>query len=84
MLGQTPGRRDGVMWATLDLSGALKAVFDAVLPDATQVADKFHVIELANERVDETRRRVQNEVFGHRGRKDDPLYKARRRLTMAE
>jgi transposase len=48
------------------------------------VADKFHVIKLANERVDETRRRVQNEVLGHRGRKGDPLYGARRLLTMAE
>lgn len=72
LLAQTPTWRGGVTWATLDLSGAYKAVFDAVLPEATQVADKFHVIKLANERVDETRRRVQNETLGHRGRKDDP------------
>jgi hypothetical protein len=26
---------------------------------------------------------VQNETVGHRGRKDDPLYRARRRLVMA-
>jgi transposase len=84
LMAQTPSWRDAVEYATLDLSGAYKAVFDACLPDATQVADKFHVIKLANERVDETRRRVQNEVFGHRGRKNDPLYKARRLLTMAE
>ena len=45
-----------------DLSGAYKAVLDACLPDATQVADPFHVIKLANERVDETRRRIQNEI----------------------
>ena len=76
--------RDAVTYATLDLSGSYKAVFDACLPRATQVADKFHVIKLANERVDETRRRVQNEVLGHRGRKGDPLYRARRLLTMAE
>ena len=76
--------RDAVAYATLDLSGSYKAVFDACLPHATQVADKFHVIKLANERVDETRRRVQNEVLGHRGRKGDPLYRARRLLTMAE
>jgi transposase len=69
----------------VDLFGAYKAVFDAVLPEATQVAEKFHVIKLANERVDETSRRVQNETLGqHRGRKDDPLYRARRILTMAE
>jgi hypothetical protein len=38
---------------------------------------------LANLKLDECRRRVQNELFGHRGRKDDPLYRARRLLTMA-
>jgi transposase len=54
-----------------------------MLPDATQVADPFHVVKLANTALDECRRRVQNETLGHRGRKDDPLYRARRRLTMA-
>ncbi len=39
---------------------------DAV--DATQVADPFHVSWLANTAVDECRRRVQNETFGHRDR----------------
>jgi transposase len=68
----------------LDLFVAYKSVFGAVLSGGTQVADKFHVIKLANERVDETRRRVQNEVLGHRGRKNDPLHKARHLLTMAE
>jgi len=53
---------DDVAFATLDLSGAYRAVFDAVLPEATQVADPFHVVKLANEKLDETRRRVQNET----------------------
>jgi transposase len=39
---------------------------------------------LANQKLDECRRRVQTELFGHRGRKLDPLYRARRLLTMAE
>ena len=38
---------------------------------------------LANSKLDECRRRVQNETMGHRGRKDDPLYRARRLLTKA-
>jgi len=83
IMRQSKEWRDGVRYATLDLSSAYKAVFGACLPDATLVADKFHVIKLANERVDETRRRVQNETLGHRGRKDDPLYRARRIMTMA-
>ena len=39
---------------------------------------------LANLKLDECRRRVQNEREGHRGRKVDPLYRARRLLTMAD
>ncbi len=34
--------------------------------------------------VDATRRRVQNETLGHRGRKGDPLYRCRKLLAMAE
>ena len=55
-----------------------------MLPDATQVADPFHLVKLANTKLDETRRRVQNETMGHRGRKDDPLYRIRRLLTKAD
>ena len=73
-----------IRWATLDLSGPYRNVFDTMLPDAIQVADPFHVIKLANTKVDETRRRVQNETMGHRGRKDDPLYRIRRLLTKAD
>ena len=54
-----------------------------MLPNALQVADPFHVIRLANQRLDEVRRRVQNETLGHRGRKPDPLYRIRRLLTTA-
>ena len=75
--------RAGIMWATLDLSASYRAVFDTMLPDAVQVADPFHVVKLANTALDECRRRVQNDTVGHRGRKHDPLYRARRRLVMA-
>ena len=72
---------DGIGWATLDLSGPWRLAFDTMLPDAVQVADPFHVVKLANQRLDEVRRRVQNETLGHRGHKDDPLYRSRRLLT---
>jgi transposase len=55
-----------------------------MLPDATQIADPFHLIKLANSKLDECRRRVQNETLGHRGRKSDPLYRIRRLLTKAD
>lgn len=76
--------RDAVKWATLDLSGTYRSVFTATVPKATMVADPFHVVRHANSKVDECRRRVQNETLGHRGRKSDPLYRTRRLLTLAE
>jgi transposase len=76
--------RDQVRFATLDLSGPYRAVFDAMVPEATQVADPFHVVKLGNTKLDECRRRVQNETMGHRGRKANPLYRCRRLLTKAD
>lgn len=75
--------REQIRWATLDLSGPYRKVFDTMLPDAVQVADPFHLVKLANSKLDECRRRVQNETLGHRGHKEDPLYRARRLLTKA-
>ena len=76
--------RDAILWAVLDLSGPWRLAFDTMLPDAAQVADPFHLVKLANQRLDEVRRRVQNDTLGHRGRKDDPLYRCRRLLTKAD
>ena len=83
LLKQPQGWRDGITWGTLDLSGAYRRTFDVALPNAGQVADPFHVIRLGNNSVDETRRRVQNDTLGHRGRKHDPLYRVRRLLISA-
>jgi transposase len=76
--------RDQVAFATLDLSGPYRKVFNLMTPDAVQVADPFHVVKVANTKLDECRRRVQNETLGHRGHKTDPLYRCRRLLTKAE
>ena len=51
--------------------------------DATIVVDHFHAIRLANKAIDDARRRVQQESLGHRGRRDDPLYRIRRGLLVA-
>ncbi len=84
LIAQGKSWRDQVRYATLDLSSPYRAVFDAMVPDATQVADPFHVCKLANTKLDECRRRVQNETMGHRGHKSDPLYRCRRLLTKAD
>ncbi|MGW8493893.1 ISL3 family transposase, partial [Micrococcus luteus] len=50
-------------------------------PHDPQQLDPFHVTRLAGEALDECRRRVQQAICGHRGRKGDPLYAARRTLS---
>ena len=42
--------------------------------------DAFHVTRLGFAAVDDVRRRVQQQTLGHRGRRDDPLYRIRRIL----
>ncbi|MBK6857550.1 MAG: transposase [Microthrixaceae bacterium] len=52
------------------------------LPNAVAVADPFHVVGVATRVVDRTRRRVQQDTHGRRGRKADPLYRSRKLLTI--
>jgi transposase len=68
--------RDRVEIATLDPFHGYKNAIDQ-LDDAHAVLDAFHVVKLATQVVDEVRRRVQQDIHGHRGRKDDPLYRIR-------
>lgn len=81
---QPAGWKQRVRYGALDMSNTYAAVFSVVLPKAAQVVDSFHVISLANRALDTVRRRVQNEQTGHRGRRDDPLYRARRVLLVGE
>ena len=84
LAGRPDAWRQNIEWVTLDLAGSYRSVADTMLPHATQVADPFHVVRAANERLDDTRRRVQQQVLGHRGRKADPLFRTRRLLVMAD
>ena len=72
LLDQPQSWRQSIDWGVLDLSEAYRRAFDVALPHAGGVAVPFHVIRLANNSIDEVRRRVQNDTLGHRGRKDDP------------
>lgn len=72
--------RAGITYVTIDLSAAyLKAVTDA-LPHATVVADRFHLVRLANDMLTQVRQRATRTVRGRRGRKRDPEWANRRRL----
>jgi transposase len=81
---QPKGWKERIRFGALDMSSAYAAVYSVVLPKATQVVDPFHLISLANRCLDAVRRRVQSEQTGHRGRRDDPLYRARRILLLGE
>jgi hypothetical protein len=69
--------RAGVAIATLDPFRGYKNAIDDQLDDARAVLDAFHVVKLATQVVDEVRRRVQQDTRGHRGHRDDPLYRIR-------
>jgi transposase len=69
-------------YGCLDMSRTYSAVFSVVTPKATRVIDRFHVMRHAILAVEQTRRRVQQQRTGHRGRKTDPLYRARKLLVI--
>lgn len=64
--------------ATLDPAAGYRSALVEHLPNAELVVDHWHAIKLANKAIDDIRRRVQQATLGHRGRKGDPLYRARR------
>jgi len=72
--------RDGVEVVAMDGFTGFKTAATEELPDAVTVMDPFHVVRLAGDALDRCRRRIQLTIHGHRGRKDDPLYRARRAL----
>ncbi|KAB1651761.1 ISL3 family transposase [Pseudoclavibacter chungangensis] len=72
--------RDGIEVVAMDGFTGFKTAATEELPKATAVMDPFHVVRLAGDALDVCRRRVQQHLHGRRGRKNDPLYKARRTL----
>ena len=72
--------RDAVEVVAMDGFTGFKTATTEELPDAVAVMDPFHVVRLAGDALDRCRRRVQQDLHGHRGRRNDPLYAARRTL----
>ena len=77
---RTEDWRNGVEVVAMDGFTGFKTATTEELPTAAAVMDPFHVVRLAGDALDQCRRRIQQAVHGHRGRKDDPLYRARRIL----
>jgi len=72
--------RERVEVVAMDGFTGFKTAAAEELPDAVAVMDPFHVVRLAGDALDQCRRRVQQDLQGHRGRKDDPLFTSRRTL----
>jgi transposase len=73
-----PGWRARIGVAALDPFRGYAAALRASLPHAVRVLDAFPVVRWGFAAVDQVRRRIQQELTGHRGRRDDPLYRIRR------
>jgi transposase len=72
--------RDRVDVVAMDGFTGFKTATSQELPQAVAVMDPFHVVRLGGDALDRCRRRVQQDLHGHRGRTNDPLYRARRTL----
>ena len=72
--------RDRIEVVAMDGFTGFKTATTQQLPDAVAVMDPFHTVRLAGDALDACRRRVQQDLHGHRGRTNDPLYRARRTL----
>jgi transposase len=80
LAGRDETWRSQVDVVAMDGFSGFKTATVEELPDAVTVMDPFHVVRLAGDALDRCRRRVQQQLHGHRGLKDDPLYKTRRTL----
>ncbi|MGR6919155.1 transposase [[Actinomadura] parvosata] len=58
----------------IDVCAVLRCAVRAALPHAALVADHLHVVQLANTKLAELRRRLTWKLRGRRGRKGDPEY----------
>ena len=63
------GDRDAVTDASIDMGAAFEAGIKENFPNAAITFDKFHVIKLANEAVDEVRRQEAKDNFQIKGRR---------------
>lgn len=64
--------RAAVTHVCMDLSASYAKAVRTALPNAVIVADRFHLVRLANDMLTEVRQRVTREYDGRRGRKIDP------------
>ena len=81
LLAQPAPWRAAITHVTIDLSASFAKGVRGGLPNAVLVADRFHLVALANQMITTVRQRVVREHEGRRGRKVDPAWRVRRRLA---
>ena len=72
--------RTGIRIVALDAYAPYAAALCEALPTATQVVDKFHVVRLLAQALDQVRRRTCQQTNSRRGRRQDQLWTGRRVL----
>lgn len=80
LAGRPKAWRDRVEVVAMDGFTGFKTAAAEELPTAVAVMDPFYVVKLAADAVEKCRQRIQQATLGHRGRRGDPLYQARRTL----
>lgn len=73
----------GVATVSIDPHESYRLGLNPDLGHAVVVADPFHIVALGNRTLDKVRRRTQQALTGHRGRRGDPLYDIRKILLTA-
>ena len=76
-------RKAAVQVVAVDPCAAYRSAVEKVLPHARIVADRFHLVRLANQMVTEVRQQAIPERHGRRGRTTDPAWVNRRLLLRA-
>jgi len=75
--------REGVTHVSIDLSASYLLAVTNALPHAVVVADRFHLVALANTMLTQVRQNATRQARGRRGRKNDPEWAGRRKLLTA-
>jgi hypothetical protein len=78
-----PWRR-AVGHVAIDMCAVFRAAIRRALPHAIVVVDHFHVVQLANAKLAELRRRLTWRMRGRRGRSGDDEWQARELVTLAQ
>ena len=76
--------KERIRFGAFDMSATYAAVYSVILPKATPSRRSLPRHLAGQPLPRRVRRRVQTEQTGHRGRCDEPLYRARRVLLSGE